>query len=675
MISASGLFGLLRRCGPFVRCRKYVSSVTNPSTTPLPPSTLLASGDGGGRVKRVMVALGATLLVLTMFVPTAQAAPAVPASPAASWSPWKACLGNPQDNCAVVRAITRTSGGVVFLGGVFSQLRSPNGSQHIDASNLVALNDVGTPVTAFSRHTFNGAIFTLATNGTSLYVGGSFSKIDGQAALHIARFSVSTGARLTFKSNVNGAVYGSALAFGKLYIGGKFGSVQGFARGNLAAVDPASGAVDPAWAPAATLIPHDAAPNNPTHNNIPIRTLAASQDLHRVYVGGDMDLLDGHSRPAIAALNPESGALDQSFAPAVAINKTYQGMAIAVVERSSGLTPGVILAAGGLSNRAWRLGTDGRIVWTVSSSGDVQAAAVLGRTVYLGGHFDCISVNSCFDANKSDDIRRLHIAAFSYDGSGLRAPDGDWTPDLGPAWSPYYYGVWALQAYGPSLYVGGVFPRVVAAGTTYSNAKYVRFGPAAAGSPEPPPTTGPPSSGSLLFTDDFSAGNAAKWSGVGHGMTVSAGAASGVAPGKIAYLATGIAAAQPSVDFSCRVNLTRLDPSTKVVIMKLSHGDQGIVDLAVRPDGTMGLRNESTRTDWPYPLVLSAGAWHTIDLRLVVAGMTSTVQVSVDGVIVPRLTGQGAFGSAGVDRIQIGDTAGKKAYSIQWDDIRVTVPQ
>ena len=365
----------------------------------------------------------------------------------------------------------------MFLGGDFSQLKTPDGKQSVAASDLAAIDDAGNPVTSFTRHSFNGTIFSLVNDGSTIYVAGAFTKVDGKAVAHVARFDATTGAKLPYKANINGTVYAGLLAFGKYYIGGKFTTVQSAPRTNLAALDPATGTVDPTWTPAATLILNDAAPNNPSHNNIPVRALAASTDLNRVYIAGDMDLLNGVARPAIGAVSPTTGATDTTFAPSTAINKSFQGMSITVVDTSSGLTPGLVLAAGGQSNKAWRLNTNGTIAWTVTTSGDVQASAMMGSTVYLGGHFDCVGT-TCF-TTKVGSVTRIHIAAFDYNGNGT--PDPNWAPNLGPTIDPYYYGVWVLQVYGQSLYAGGVFKYVGNNGVTSPNAKYARF--AVAGTP------------------------------------------------------------------------------------------------------------------------------------------------------------------------------------------------
>jgi hypothetical protein len=277
-------------------------------------------------------------------------------------------------------------------------------------------------------------------------------------------------------------------------------------------------------------------------------------------------------------------------------------------------------------------------------------------------------------------VSRIHIAAFDYNTNGM--PDDSWAPNLGPTWDPYYYGVWVLQVYGQSLYAGGVFKNVINGSTTYNNAKYVRFGPPVAGgtptptptqpspTPTPTPTTTPP--GSTLFADDFSSGTASKWTTASGGITVSGGVATGVTPGKIAYMQGALSSAAPSVDYTFKVKISTLDASKKIVIARLLNSSKGVLNLSVMPNGSLGLRNENTGVDWAHPVVLSKNVWHTIDVQLSVNGTSGKVKVGVDGSAVSQLTGTGNFGTAPVSKVQIGDTAGQKSYTISWDDVTVT---
>ncbi|MBK7369186.1 MAG: hypothetical protein IPJ04_15175 [Candidatus Eisenbacteria bacterium] len=70
-----------------------------------------------------------------------------------------------------------------------------------------------------------GQLYCLATDGTNLYVGGSFSNIGGVAAENLARWNGSSWSRMWTTNN--GSVEALAVRGTDLYAGGNFTSVNG----------------------------------------------------------------------------------------------------------------------------------------------------------------------------------------------------------------------------------------------------------------------------------------------------------------------------------------------------------------------------------------------------------------------------------------------------------------
>src|ERR1043166_2197392 len=89
----------------------------------------------------------------------------------------------------IVYAIVR-SGDVVYLGGSFTSLVSPNGSTTLPADGLAAI-DANTGQPTDWRPVANGTVFALAASvdGSEIYVGGTFSTIDGVARSKFAAIS------------------------------------------------------------------------------------------------------------------------------------------------------------------------------------------------------------------------------------------------------------------------------------------------------------------------------------------------------------------------------------------------------------------------------------------------------------------------------------------------------
>ena len=182
-------------------------------------------------------------------------------------------------------------GDTAYFGGTFAQ---HNG---LDQRGLGAVRvSTGEPVPAFHATT-DGNVYALATNGSRLFVGGSYTQVDGQPRDSLASVDLTsnaldawrptrpcTGCNLQWDVLVNGStVYVSGrnagavtafdaasaarrwrvpangdaqaltLADGKLYAGGHFVEIGDdelrVPRTQLAALDPATGAIDPDFRP------------------------------------------------------------------------------------------------------------------------------------------------------------------------------------------------------------------------------------------------------------------------------------------------------------------------------------------------------------------------------------------------------------------------------------------
>jgi len=130
-------------------------------------------------------------------------------------------------------------GGVMYAGGSFSSVStaagvSPGGT--FTRTNLVAFDPTSGVITSFAPN-LNGAVWALATDGTSLYVGGTFTSVNGVARRGLAKLNPSTGAVDTaFNANFgSGKVTEAAVVADRLLVGGTF-------PGKLRALNPATGA-------------------------------------------------------------------------------------------------------------------------------------------------------------------------------------------------------------------------------------------------------------------------------------------------------------------------------------------------------------------------------------------------------------------------------------------------
>ncbi len=187
----------------------------------------------GGRTR---VAALCALLTLLALVPAAQAT--IATRPLTTWQ-----------TDGRVNAIQQI-GGITYVGGKFTQVSDHAG--HTDVvSNLAAFDAGGNFVTGW-QPTANGTVKTIATDGSGgIIVGGSFTHINGSGRPHIAKI-LANGTlvpKTTFAAEADGDVQALAVSGSTLYMGGQFANVDGQARAFLGAVSVTDGSLDSSWTP------------------------------------------------------------------------------------------------------------------------------------------------------------------------------------------------------------------------------------------------------------------------------------------------------------------------------------------------------------------------------------------------------------------------------------------
>ncbi|MCB0878884.1 MAG: hypothetical protein KDC46_07885 [Thermoleophilia bacterium] len=209
-------------------------------------------------------------------------------------------------------SIAATTNGV-FVGGTFDMYdATPVGYlAALDAStgHLDATFNTGTGL--------NASVSSFALTGTRLYIAGGFTTYDGTPRARLAAVDPATGALdAGFNPGTGPSAAPSALeASGtRLFLTGSFTSYNGTGRQYVAAVDAATGVLDAGFNPG-------------TGPNAAPGTLAV--DGSRVLIGGWFTSVSGTPRQHVAALNATTGALDAGFNPGAGADNAV--LAITVV--------------------------------------------------------------------------------------------------------------------------------------------------------------------------------------------------------------------------------------------------------------------------------------------------------------------------------------------------------
>ncbi|WP_436524356.1 hypothetical protein [Actinoplanes sp. HUAS TT8] len=308
-------------------------------------------------------------------------------------------------------------GGTVYVGGDFTAATTHG--RRVVRGRLAAF-DAGTGELLDWAPAADRTVRALAVSGNSVYAAGDFHTVSGSPRDAVARLDAATGAVGAFTHRVDGAPRALAVGHGRLYLAGDFTAVDGERRTRLAAFGIGDGDLDPDWAPTA---------------DAPVYALATAGP--RVYLGGSFHRTNGvRSTLRLTAVDAITGELDRGFTP-------KPTAAVYAVAADAG---GVYAGLGGLGGKAESWTTGGRLRWSRTFDGDVQAVGALDGTVYVGGHFDRICTNAnvdkfgdCTDGSHS----RVKLAAID--------PGGALT-----GWNPRANGIHGVRALTVSHALGAV---------------------------------------------------------------------------------------------------------------------------------------------------------------------------------------------------------------------------
>jgi hypothetical protein len=205
----------------------------------------------------------------------------------------------PQPNAPVLALVSRSdTGGGVYVGGSFTTVSSGA------AAGLAAFDSTGALL--WNGAVTGGAVRSLATDGTRVYLGGDFSKIANVTRQRLGAVTAATGALDTtfLPGTVNLGVNDLVVQGPWLYLAGDFTKVNAITHNRLARVDTVTGALD------ATLT---------TSINNSVRDIELDTATNTLYVAGRFSNAGGATRAKLAGINLNAGA---SFGLATSLSLT-----------------------------------------------------------------------------------------------------------------------------------------------------------------------------------------------------------------------------------------------------------------------------------------------------------------------------------------------------------------
>ncbi|MBA3432224.1 MAG: hypothetical protein H0U16_12190 [Actinobacteria bacterium] len=345
-----------------------------------------------------------------------------------------------------VRAIARSTDGTrIYLGGDFTAVKIPGGSQTRPANHIVALDAVTGAEDPTFDASLDGNVYALEYANGIVYAGGFFTNANGAPHNKIVALDGATGAtEASFDITANFPVRALELSGDNLYMGGSFTKVfkgaTAKSRTRLAAINLPAATVDTTWQPKA---------------NKDVRALQLSRDGFHMYAGGDFTTITNgatvNSQFALASISTTTGVFDDSFRPTVDANPAFCGNGCVMDLATDGTR--VYAGVGGKEPGNMLLAVEaatGADVWRRVGDGDFQAVDVQGDWVYGGGHFTSIGGNPAY-------VKFVTVDAAT----------GDFRTDQFKPTVNSSLGVWDIlaepeefRAPGSKLYIGGDFTKV-----------------------------------------------------------------------------------------------------------------------------------------------------------------------------------------------------------------------
>ena len=403
----------------------------------------LGNGINSGYAPTSLAVAGSDLYVGGNFTE----AGGVPAKGVARWngSAWSAVGAGVSDALASVESgevnALAVVGSELYVGGkfIYAGAQRADGLAKWAGSNWSNLGPASAQTNGIAGFVYREpSVYAVAVAGNEVYVGGSFTQVGGIKVNNIARWNGSTWATLGTGTNegVAGIVQAIAINGTDVYVGGSFAGAGGVPASCIARWDGS------AWHSLGSGV-------SLGMFSTAVQAIAiAGTD---VYVGGRFANAGGVLASNVARWNGSSWSSlgtgisgSASGAPATVYALAWMGSTLYV--------GGAFTQAGGLGANnlaAWGSSgwnTVGNGVASTVGAASVQALAVTGSELYVGGKFDLAG------SVPATSIARWNGSSWR----SLSAPNANGVVGT----------VTALAVSGTDVYVGGIFDQ---AGSTYVN--------------------------------------------------------------------------------------------------------------------------------------------------------------------------------------------------------------
>ena len=282
-------------------------------------------------------------------------------------------------------------GNRVIVVGTFTQVRDAGGSA-INQPYIAAYNATSGRFDGTFRPDVDDFINAIDASGSSVFVVGQFSNVDGEFHRRIAKINANGSVDSAFQTNVGSTPNTLAVANNKVYIGGPFTVVNDTPREALAAVDVNSGALDSATN-------FDFEFSVQAGGGLNVRWLEVSPNGSQLWASHSARFIDGANRTGIARFDITNNTTTLNNWQTLLYDNELDRLGGALRMRRLAVSPGgdyvVQVTSGGdrppAGDTAVRFPTNGganvQPDWVSRHFDTVLGVAINDDVVFIGGHF------------------------------------------------------------------------------------------------------------------------------------------------------------------------------------------------------------------------------------------------------------------------------------------------
>ena len=381
--------------------------------------------------RRVIGALAGCLLSAGLLAPAGQAAAAGVAQDRTPVTVPSATTPHVLDTAerGVERVLEMAEvGSRIVVAGEFDQVRDVATDSAVLTRRHVFSFDAATGAVdrAFAP-VVNGIVRTVAAGpNDTVFLGGTFSTVNGTTIRNLAQVSLTTGALTSFRpAAINGAVNDVLWSSGRLWVGGFFNSVGAQAHSGLATLNPSSGQVDPYMG--VDVSENHNWPEGTARAPVGVVKLDVAPDGGRLVAIGNFQRADGLIRDQVVQilLGPTAASVDPNWRTrgyeAACLLNAYDFYVRDVQFSPDGSYFAIATTGGQISGSLcdtlarWETtdtGDDVRPRWANFTGGDtLYSVAISGTAVYAGGHQRWLNNPAGKDRARQGAVPRPGLAA------------------------------------------------------------------------------------------------------------------------------------------------------------------------------------------------------------------------------------------------------------------------